>query len=109
VVAPQELEQRLAASRSGPTEIKAPDFAVAAPGTVLVEARTAPPPPVPDPDFSVAAVGEDLLKEKVEVTPVVVGPLDFEVAEVGATIGDARPDSAPPPPDISHIRLAEDA
>lgn len=109
VVAPQELEQRLAASRSRVPEIQAPDFGVAAPGTMLGEARTAPPPPVPDPDFSVADVGEDLLDERVEVTPVVVGPLNFEVAEVGATIGDDKPKAAPPPPDISHIRLAEDA
>jgi len=109
VVAPQELEQRLAASRSGPQEIQAPDFSVAAPGTVLGEVRNTPPPVVPDPDFSVAAVGEDLLDERVEVTPVVLGPLDFEVAEVGATIGDDKPKAAPPPPDISHIRLAEDA
>jgi len=57
----------------------------------------------------VAEVGADLLVEPAQVEAVELGPLNFELAEVGATIGDDRPAPATPAPDTSHLRIAEEA
>ena len=88
-------------------EIEAPDYSIAAVGSDLTDASTEAPPPVPEVNFELAEVGEDLLTERMETPVVQLGPLDFEVAEVGADIGPPPSPSSARAPDVSHLALVE--
>jgi hypothetical protein len=87
--------------------IQAPDFGLAEVGADLVEAVEAPPVIVPEPQFDLAEVGADILEERPSEAPVKLGPLNFEVAEVGSVLGLPRSDDPVVVPDISHLKLVE--
>lgn len=90
-----------------PSEILAPDFSLANVGVNLVEPR-----PVEtyetQADFELAEVGALIptLAKDIVVT-VNMDELEFEVAEVGADIGDPAPETLAVAPDISHLSLVD--
>lgn len=89
------------------TEIEAPDFSVAAVGSVLAEKEETPVATVAEVDFGLAEVGADLLTEPTEAPVVELGPLNFEVAEVGADIGMPSQSEKVTAPDTSHLALVQ--
>lgn len=105
----EEIDQLVAGQAETRVEIDAPDFSVAEPGEALQEPREPVVITLPEADFSIAEPGVDLLDEPVKVEAVALGPLTFELAEVGATIGDDTPKVLPPAPDTSHLQIAEEA
>jgi hypothetical protein len=84
-----------------------PDYSLAAVGSELSDVRDESPPPAPEAEFELAEVGVDLLTERVETPVVDLGPLDFEVAEVGADIGPQAQPSDACAPDVSHLKLVD--
>ena len=87
-------------------EIVAPDYSVADLGVDLAD-RIAREHPRIQADFDLAEPGSLIPNLAVDNTPVVdVAAIQFDVAEVGADIGDPSDDADVESPDISHLSLA---
>jgi hypothetical protein len=59
-----------------------------------------------DPDWELAAAGEDLAPRQPAPAPAVdLDRIHFDVAPVGADLGQKAAEPAPPPPDTSRFKL----
>lgn len=105
----EEIDQAVAQTSRQRLEINAPDFVVAELGVDLADRVEPVVAVLPETDFSLAAAGEDLLEVRPEPAVLEVGPLDFEVAEVGANLALPSDRPAPAAPDISHLQITEEA
>lgn len=86
-------------------EIVAPDYSIADLGVDLADRITREHPRI-DADFDLAEPGTLIPNLAVDKTPVVdVSAIEFDVAEVGADIGDPSEDLDLATPDISHLSL----
>jgi len=101
----QPLQQ--AYESAPPMDFEAPDYSLAALGADMGEPRTVDFV-VPDADFELAEVGETIpTLARDDYVVIDLDEVNFEVAEVGADIGDpGRRDNAVAP-DVSHISLAD--
>jgi len=88
-------------------EIQAPDFEVADVGSTLIDAVESSPVVVPEPDFELAEPGVDILTEPREAAETFVATLEFEIADLGATLGVASSTAVAMAPDVSHLQLVE--
>ena len=88
-------------------EIDAPAYGLAEPGADLSEDVPARPVVVVDVDFELAETGVTLLEAFRETPMPELGPLNFEVAELGADIGPPSGPVQASVPDISHLSLLE--
>ena len=101
----QPLQQ--AYESAPPIDFEAPDYSLAALGADMGEPRTVDFV-VPDADFELAEVGETIpTLARDDYVVIDLDEVNFEVAELGADIGDpGRRDNAAAP-DVSHISLAD--
>jgi hypothetical protein len=87
-------------------EIMAPDYSVADLGADLADRIVREHPGI-EADFDLAEPGSLIPNLAVDNTPVVdVAAIEFDVAEVGADIGDPSDDPGVDSPDVAHLSLA---
>lgn len=105
-------EETVAAAE--PVEIEAPDFDVAAVGSVMGPAVAEDEPELADSlldvNFSVAEVGVELVQPSPPVeAPVALLESDFDLAEPGAAMSAGSVEQElPPAPDVSHLTMVEE-
>jgi hypothetical protein len=91
---------------SAAPEIVAPDYSVADLGVDLAERISREHPGIKA-DFDLAEPGSLIPNLAVDTAPVVdVAAIEFDVAEVGADIGDPSDDADVTSPDVSHLSMA---
>lgn len=89
-----------------------PGWEVLPPGSDLLrgEERRRLEPVAVDATFTVAEVGADLSPARPPQDPAVdLDSVSFEVAPPGTDLLDARPAQPAAPPDVSHLRLADES
>lgn len=97
-----------------PVIIEAPDFDVAAVGSVIgpavEQAQSELSSLLSEVDFSLAEVGAELVKPSAPVAvPEALLESDFDLAEPGAAMGSGSVEEiAPPAPDVSHLSMVEE-